>query len=361
MKGVISILLCVVCSSSLNAQVLAQDWASYFSGQLTTVDAVKYDPIENCIYILGHTADDTGVATVGAHKDDFGDVEPPGFPFDVLFWKSDLFLAKFSVEGTLIWSTYIGGTEKETTGELALDFLGNIYVTGTTRSWGGIATSGAHMEYKTVDSGNARFLMKFSPSGNLQWGTYYAEDHLNDFTLYGSVIAVDSNNNVYLGGTTHSDEGVATEGTFQSSKIGSIDSSDVFVVKFDSTGTRLWGTYIGTIGNEIIQSLSLNANGDLIVSGTSTGAGLGTVGTYQPEYPGFYSSFLMSLDSNNGTRNWGTYIAPSSLSHAIEGGSIVSDNWGNIYMYGHVFGPAEGVATEGTHQDTFGGDSTIFA
>ncbi len=64
-------------------------------------------------------------------------------------------------------------------------------------------------------------------------------------TLFNNAdVAVDGNSNVYLCGTTNSTNNIAAGG-FLNTYSGSTGAA--FLVKFDSSGTRLWGTYyIGT-------------------------------------------------------------------------------------------------------------------
>lgn len=115
-------ILCALVSffilANAHAQVLTREWVSYFGGQLTNPFQIIYEPKNNCIYVLGATADDTGIATIGAYKEDFGDIDPPAYPFDLALWNSDFFLSKFSLDGTLLWSTYLGGEGVEFYGSL---------------------------------------------------------------------------------------------------------------------------------------------------------------------------------------------------------------------------------------------------
>jgi coenzyme F420-reducing hydrogenase alpha subunit len=53
---------------------------------------------------------------------------------------------------------------------------------------------------------------------------------------------VDNNNNVYVAGITRSGNAIATLGAHQT-VIGG--NTDAFVVKFTSSGDRIWGTYYG--------------------------------------------------------------------------------------------------------------------
>lgn len=339
------------------AQVLTREWVSYFGGQLTNPNQVEYDPVENAVYMVGHTADDTGVATIGSHKDDIGDLVVPSFPPDISQWSSDFFLTRFDTEGNLVWSTYIGGNSAEVRSiEIEIDHLGFIYIAGQTFSQDGIATTGAYETLKPVDTNLAYFLMKFAPTGERLWGTYFDANAVN-FNYIWSGLAVDSQQNIYLSGVTSSDVGISTSGTYQTEMAG---AGDGFIVKFDTDGHKLWGTYVGGEGFDATGILHLGKDGMLYAVGFGgADADIGTSGTFQPEpLPGNDEIwYLVCLDPVTGTRIWGTYLTVDSnlIGDYIDIISMDTDGFGNIYLYGETRSEV-GIATEGVHQEVYGGD-----
>lgn len=344
------------------AQVLTREWVSYFGGQLTNPNQVEYDPVENAVYMVGHTADDTGVATPGSHKDDIGDLIVPSFPYDIGLWTSDFFLARFDTEGNRVWSTYIGGESSELRIiEIEIDPFGYIYLAGQTMSQEGIATPGAYSTIKMIDTTDSYFIMKFSPSGDKLWGTYFDPDRMTSIGVISNnittALVVDSQQNIYLGGFTPSDIGISTEGTFQTEKIGEYGG---FIVKFDTDGNRIWGTYVGSGNSNEIDIVHMGKDGKLYAVGvTNEEAGIGTPGTFQPEpLPGNDEIwYLICLDPVTGTRIWGTYLTVDSnlIGDYIDIISMDTDGFGNIYLYGETSSEV-GIATEGVHQEVYGGD-----
>lgn len=143
------------------AQVPQVDWSSYFGGQLTIVQYVRYDTTHQEIVIAGLTADTTGIATIGAHKESILPLEPPLLWQVVYLWKTDVFIAKFDYEGSLIWSTYYGGENTEFLSDLAIDRLGNIYICGGTSSTSGISTMDAHLPMLTLLSPQIQLTLLF--------------------------------------------------------------------------------------------------------------------------------------------------------------------------------------------------------
>lgn len=343
--------LCLFIAQISSAQGPVRDWGSYFSGQLTNPMDIAYDTVGGYIYVVGYTADDTGIATAGAHKAEFGDVEPPIVPLFLSLWRSDVFLSKFDLAGNRVWSTYIGGDDTESYCRIALDPWGNVYIAGCTRSMDGIASPGAFLTTKAIDTSLVPFLMKFDAEGNKLWGTYY--DSLSTtWSKFGVGLAVDGEGNVYLSGGSESSSGIATAGTFQPEYTGPAG----FLAKFNPTGSRLWATYVG--GNT--ESITVDLEGYVYVGGAAAADNLGTAGTYQPTLPlGNKSSYIMKLHPNTGQRVWGTYIGSSDTLGSISLQALAADTLGYIYASGFAHRTND-VATSGVHQDTIAGSFDAF-
>ena len=72
--------------------------------------------------------------------------------------------------------------------------------------------------------------------GNLLW---------RNRVRYGYSCATDASGNIYLSGDTSSTSGIATTGAHQTTLE---EGYDAFLVKFNSSGVRQWGTYYGGTG-----------------------------------------------------------------------------------------------------------------
>lgn len=139
-----------------------------------------------------------------------------------------------TIDPTLIWGTYYGGSVYDQGYGIDVDNLGNVYMTGITTSTGSIATVGSHDETYGGGSGDV-FLVKFNTSGVRQWATYYGGTGYDD----NEAVAFDGLGNVYLAGYTNSTTGIATGGAYQSAIGG---GNDGFLVKFNDSGVRQWAT-----------------------------------------------------------------------------------------------------------------------
>lgn len=196
----------IICFGSIQSSAqYSPVWASYFGGDKTRVTVVKYDTINHYIYIAGNTIAQSGIASPSSHQTTFSGGD---------FYKNDLFLAKFDTTGQRIWATYYGGSGDDNGVDLAIDYSGDIYISGCSLSDTGIATSGSFMPIRAAAS---YFLAKFNAAGQRLWGTYYGSQLAN---YSGSVtitpnIFIDRNNDVILSGTTLDADNIATPGAHQ--------------------------------------------------------------------------------------------------------------------------------------------------
>lgn len=303
-------------------------WSTYYGGSGSDIPregCVTGDPYGN-VYLGGNTNSTGNIATVGSFQ-------------DTLTANTDGFLVKFNSSGTRLWATYYGGPGTENIYGVACDHDGNVYLSGYTNSTTDIATSGAYQS--TIGGNNDAFLVKFDSSGARKWGSYFGGSSAEQ--CYG--ITCDTNNNVYITGYTVSTSGIATAGACQTTLGG---SSDCFLAKFNSSGSRLWATYYGGSGADQGWGVKCDNSNNVFLTGLvqSTG-GIATSGAYQTTYGGSKDGFLAKFDST-GTRLWGTYFGGTGVDQAF---AVTCDEAGSAYITGYT-GSLSGIATQGSFQDT---------
>lgn len=315
-------------------------WATYYGGTgIDDGESCTLDASGN-IYLAGTTTTTNGavMATSGSHQQ--------------VSSGSNAFLAKFNMSGVRQWSTYYGGTTGFTKGSsCSLDGFGNIFMSGiTSHSAGtGIATAGAHQT--TFGGGSADgYLVKFNSSGVRQWGTYYgsSEGALNFYCTS------DNQGNSYLATSTDGTvSALVSNGCHQAVQGGSYDA---LIVKFDASGTRQWATFYGGPNEEYAHVCSVDASGNLFVTGnttTFTGSAVATPGSHQPiAGGGFFDAYLVKFNSS-GIRQWGTYYG-GTVSEHVRG--CITDASGNVYLAGYTSSTnGTVIATSGSHQEINGG------
>lgn len=263
-------------------------WATYYGGSYTDIFTQVHTDAAGNVYVAG-ASNSSGMATSGAFRTTLSSSTGPGNTLDHL-------LVKFNSSGARQWATYFpvtayGGTNSPMT----CDAQGNVYLAGSEDP--SLATTGAFQTTAPSPAPGCS-LTKFNTGGSRQWTTMFDGDV--------NVLTCDGIGNVYLGGKATSSTGIATTGTFQSTYLSAAVPFEGFLAKFSTSGTRLWGTYINYIwindlacdaGNNLfVAGAAINITSNL----TTTGA-------YQTSYGGDRYDGVVEKFSPNGSRIWGSY------------------------------------------------------
>lgn len=300
-------------------------WGTYYGGSAEDLGWTCATDASGNVYVSGFSNSTNAIAQAGHQTTNAGD--------------ADAFLVKFDANGTRQWGTYYGGSGTDLAHHCAVDNAGNVYLAGTTGSVSGIASNGHQNTFGTGSTD--AFLVKFDASGTRLWGTYYGGG-ANENGFY---CATDGSGNVYLCGETTSATQIASNG--HQNTFGNV--SDAYLVKFNSNGTRLWGTYYGGTGGESGEACIVDGSGNVYLAGFTTSTNAMASGGYQNTLGGSTDAFLAKFNAS-GTRQWGTYYGSTG---ADNGWSCAVDGSGSVYLVGNTASPS-GIASGG-HQNTYGG------
>ena len=257
----------------------------------------------------------------------------------------DAFVAKLDPTGSaLVYSTYLGGSDRDRGGDIALDSQGNTYVTGFTSS---TDFPTANAVQPVIGGSTDAFVAKLDASGSeLIYSTYLGGNLIDS----GRGIAADGDGNAYLTGITDSTDFPAVS-PFQSSLAGSFDT---FVSKLDPTGSELvYSTYLGGSGSDFSSDIAVDMAGNAYLAGSTGSTNFPTANPFQPAFSG-----NASLKSSDGGESWRAIDAgltstpvyavavapsnPSILYAAVSGGVFKSIDGGeewNRANAGLPFGP----------------------
>jgi hypothetical protein len=258
----------------------ALSWGSYFGGKAEERGFSIALNKSNDIFITGNTLSASGIATEGTHQ------------YKIKGGK-DIFLAKFSNDGTRQWGTYYGGAKYDNAYNMVLDTAGNAYITGSTNSTSGIATDSSH---QTVLNGAFDIVLaKFSATGKLAWGTYYGG--YNDEEGYG--ITLDAFSNILITGATASSSEMSTVDSYQDWFSGGV--FDMIASKFSSEGKIQWGTYFGGYAFDYATDIEADKSGNIyILARTESDTNIASNGSHQGIYGGSSDiSIIKFLDSTS--------------------------------------------------------------
>ncbi|MDT8323763.1 MAG: PKD domain-containing protein, partial [Bacteroidota bacterium] len=239
---------------------------------------------------------------------------------------SDYYLAKFSASGTLLWSTFYGGSlSASQLSGLAVDSHDNAIIVGRANDVDFPVTAGA---YQTINAGGTGdgFVIKFDPAGSRLWATFYGGSDADEFHQ----VAVDGDDNLYVCGCTLSGDFPTTTGAFQSR---SGKKADAVLVKLGANGFPLWSTYFGGRGDDYGMAVALDNSANVILHGYTTSQNFPvTPGAFQSAIAGSSDLYLAKF-SSSGAQLWASYLGGSGEDIA---GDVATDSQARIVFTGYT-------------------------
>src|SRR5690606_38757563 len=110
----------------------------------------------------------------------------------------------------------------------------------------------------TVDDYTNGFIAKYNSTGNLVWAHQVAGGAI--FSA-GYGIALDASDNVYVTGE------FTGLGYFGTTSVGSTGGSDIFVAKYNTSGSLLWVNHLGGPESDFGNSIAVDGSGNAYVTG----------------------------------------------------------------------------------------------
>jgi len=303
--------------------------------------ALSYLPILDEYHIhfstyLGGSADDQAL---GLAVNDFsGEVYVSGWTYSADFptlnpyqtdqGELDAFVAKFDSDGkSLVYSTYLGGSDDDVSSSVAFDDLGCAYVTGYTYSIDFPWTPFVFQE--TFEGYCDAYVTRLNPAGNgLVYSSFLGGEDLDD----GSFIAVDTvSNTAFVVGYTYSIY-FRTYNAYQETLAG---SADAFVARVDDWGQNvIYCTLLGGTDNDRGAGLSVDDAGVAFVTGSTWSDDFPTTGNaYQGTYGGNRDAFLTVVLPTGNSLYTSTYLGGAAEEHAYN----IAHDESNTYVTGFTW------------------------
>ena len=199
---------------------------------------------------------------------------------------NDIFVAKINTTGNWLWATQAGGTSMDRGSGITIDNAGNSYVTGIfedTASFG----SNSLTSYGDADI----FVAKMDVEGNWIWTNQGGGDDLD----YGLEITIDDAENCYITGAFNQ------TAIFGSHSLTSNGGRDIFVAKMDANGNWQWVTQAGGIFHDIGRAIALDDAGNTYVTGTFNETAI--FGSYSLTSSGYWDIFVAKLGNDASVEN----------------------------------------------------------
>ena len=236
------------------------------------------------------------------------------------------------------WVAQIGGAGNEVGNGIAVDALGNVFVSGQRSTAQPIVCNAngtvATTTLASTGGGDDAFIVKYSSDGTVAWAAQIGGG-VND---YGGTIATDPSGNVIAIGSHSSgpltlyNANGATGGTLTTA-----GGYDTYVAKYSTSGSVVWVAQIGGTSTDFGNGVTTDASGNVFITGqyaaalsASNATIIGGVGATLAFTGGSYDCFLVKYTST-GTVAWAAQIA-STASDAGRG--VATDASGNVFVTG---------------------------
>jgi Beta-propeller repeat/Abnormal spindle-like microcephaly-assoc'd, ASPM-SPD-2-Hydin len=275
----------------IDATATAVDYATSIGGSGDiSANSIALD-VTGSAYITGETSARDFPASKGAFQNHASEHSAC-----VADWQcADVFVAKLSSQGSVLYATYVGGRGDQHGNAIAVDDKGSAYVTGRTDSENFPTTSGVSRDTASSHSTTA-FVFKLDPLGSkLDFSTFlggYQEDD-------GKAIALDAARHVYVAGWTSSSLFPTTADAFQNQLNG---KSAGFVSQLDERGAKLeYSSLIGGSGSDVANAVALDIAGNIYVAGSTDSVDFPLRIAVQGSLAGERNAFVAKFSSNSTT------------------------------------------------------------
>ncbi|MES2514727.1 MAG: T9SS type A sorting domain-containing protein [Bacteroidota bacterium] len=301
--------------SSMSANL---DYSTFYGGNGTDYfKDIKAAP-NGDRYVTGYSSGGNFPTTTGAL---FANPFPIG--------SYDATVLKYTADDTLRFCTFFGGNGVDNGYTISHNSKGQILFGGFTQSTDLYISNFAGHTNQAYNGNNVSsstnttdgFLIKLNPKGNVRLFGRYIGGQRSEWL---NSIYIDSNDKVYLTGTTSSDDFPVANAWSSTHGTTSSDDFDVFVGKIDSSQVVEWFTYFG--GNAVTgfqtqeygHDITVDNSGNVFVVGESdettfptTNPNSGNANLLYDNSLGGYSDGFIARFTSSGTRDYATYLGGS--------------------------------------------------
>jgi hypothetical protein len=237
----------------------------------------------------------------------------------------DIFIVKYDAMGNVLWAKSAGGSDYDFAECIALDAIGNCYLTGYFRS-SSISFDSLTLTNTTDKNYSDLFIAKYDSSGNVIWAKS-AQGNSDDNSRS---IWVESNGNFYITGSFYS-----SNIYFDTAHLTNNYSADIFIAKYNASGDAMWVKSAGGNNYDFSNSVSADQNGNCYVTGNfmSSSISFDSLTLTNTTEGDFSDLFIVKYDSS-GNALW----AKSTQGNAdVESRSIWAESNGSFYITGSFY------------------------
>ena len=241
------------------------------------------------------------------------------------FGSEDIFVARFSPTGELIWVVKAGAAGTDRANDIAVDVAGNVLVVG--RFSGALDFDPSDgISVLTSGGGDDPFLWKLDSDGNFVFARHDAGNSINNDE--GKAVAVNSSGEIHL--------------LVNFSTVVNNGGQNVALAKYSPDGDRLYSREIGGAGDDDGNDLAVDASGNIFITGSFTQSpdfnpGLGV---FKLTSAGGDDMFVTKL-SRDGNFVWARRFGSSGTNLPDEGSALAVDSAGDVHVAGRFHGTVD--------------------
>lgn len=240
----------------------------------------------------------------------------------------DVFVSKIQIsDRKVLYTTILGGRHEDRALDMVADAAGNVYICGETLSpdFATVTPPPGGVLGRAWDA----FVVKLDPEGQMRDFSFRLGGRGDD-RAFG--IALDAATNLYVAGTTLSDDFPTTGGSASSGKTG---TADAFLVKMPPTGKTLtYALRFGGSGDDQAYALVVDAAGHATIAGETTSRDLPTALAPQPEYGGgARDGYVARFAPDGAVLTMATYLGGANDDRAL---GVDADAAGDAYVVGET-------------------------
>jgi hypothetical protein len=294
---------------------------------------------QGSVYLSGTTRDPHFPTTRGAYS-------------RTLQGDSDAFVAKFSTEGQLLFSTLIGGSQADASGLLRVDDQGNVYVAGNTSSPDFPTSPWAYQ--RTFPAGQPAgattgYVLKLDPSGSrLLFSTFLLEGFAG--------LQLDNQKNILLSGNTAATNFPAAANAFSRTLKG---DRDAFVCRLSADGSQLLAaTLFGGRGYEEGKCLAVDSDQNVYLAGCTGSTDLPVAtNALKKRLTGTINGYFAKFDRDLTTLLYSSYYGGSAAYNFVHAMYCSPQN--QLYLSGQTYSTDVPVTTN-AYQTSLAGDADLY-
>ncbi|MFN3648336.1 MAG: fibronectin type III domain-containing protein [Armatimonadota bacterium] len=260
----------------------------------------------------------------------------------------EAFVTRFNTSGsTIVYSTFIGGSEDDRATGVAIDGTGAVYVAGRTASEDFPELNGVQQTYG--GGGSDAFVVKLAPSGSaIVYSTYVGGSDTDGSS--GVALAVTGSGEAVIGGETRSSDFPKTNARGFGGGV-----FDGFLTKLSADGQSfVFSTYLGGSSYDAVQAVAVDGAGAVYAAGGTESSNFPVLGSLHA-HAGGSDAFVTKLSANGSTQAYGTFLGGTNDETAY---GLAVDGSGAAYVVGKT--TSTNFPTSTAYDATLGGSQDAF-